>query len=105
MAIYSAYPVIHGDIEKLNEKSNFQNYDAHFIPVVPNNPTNPHENVYHPCQSQQKLHYTQVVIFESSPCLPRYLVELQSNFIQIPANTPGEIEYQKDNKLLFCLSI
>ena len=71
------------------------------FPVVPNNPTNPHENVYHPCQSQQKHHYTKVVIFESPPCLPRYLVELQSNFIQTPVNTPGEIEYQKGNKLLF----
>ena len=34
VAIYSAYPVVVGDQAKLIGKGNFENYDAHFIPVL-----------------------------------------------------------------------
>lgn len=84
VATFSAYPVIDGDMPKLTEKGNYQNYDAHFIPVAPANPTNPYEVNYFPCKPNQKHQYTEVVVFEKSQCLPRYLVELQPNLPKEP---------------------
>ena len=79
VATFSAYPVIDGDINKLAEKGNYQNYDAHFVPVTPKDPNDKNEVNYYPCKPNQKNTYTELVTFESSSCLPRYLVELQSN--------------------------
>ena len=76
VAIYSAYPTIEGDMGKLTEKGNYQNYDAHFVPVVPKT-SNPNESSYFPCKPNQKHTYTEVVVFDSAACLPRYLVQLQ----------------------------
>lgn len=77
VAIYSAYPTIDGDMGKLTGKANYQNYDAHFVPVVPKT-SNPNESTYFPAKPQQKHTYTEVVVFESAACLPRYVVELQA---------------------------
>ena len=53
--------------------ANYGNYDAHFVPVRGQG------SFFTPCMPEQKPKYTEVVVFESSSCLPRYLVELQSN--------------------------
>lgn len=79
IAAYSAYPVIDGDMQKLEEKGNFGNYDAHFVPVVPKNPNNPDEVNYYPTSPQQKAQYHEMVVFESTQCLPQYLVVLQKS--------------------------
>jgi hypothetical protein len=84
VSFYSAYPVIDGDKNKLMGKGNYQNYDAHFIPVVPANPANPNQVNYYPCKVNQLNVYTEVVVFESAGCLPRYLVELQPILIKAP---------------------
>jgi hypothetical protein len=77
VASYSAYPVIDGDMAKLTEKGNYGNYDAHFIPVVAKNPNNAQAMSYYPTKPNQNHTYTEMVVFESAQCLPRYLVELQ----------------------------
>jgi hypothetical protein len=89
VAVFSAYPVIHGDTDKLEEKANYQNYDAHFVPVVPQNPNDPDESIYNPCKPNQPHQYTEVVVFESAQCLPRYLVELQPSLPAIPPHLSG----------------
>jgi len=85
-ACFSPYPVIDGDMKKfvfLNEQNqevsigNYSNYDAHFIPVTPNNPDNPYEDKYYPLKPKENHTYTELVVFQSVACLPRYLVELQ----------------------------
>ena len=60
-------------------QGNYGNYDAHFVPVVPQNPNKPNEVNYVPWNAQQKHTYTEVVVFETAACLPRYLVELQAS--------------------------
>ena len=77
MASFSPYPVIEGDMPKLTGKANYQNYDTHFIPVSPKNPTDPNEVNYFPCKPGSAHTYTEVVVFDSAACLPRYLVELK----------------------------
>lgn len=88
VGIFSAYPVIKGDMAKLKEKGNYQNYDAHFIPVVSADPNNPKTAIYYPCAPKQKHQYTEVVVFEKSQCLPRYLVELQPSLPASPSLSP-----------------
>ncbi len=88
VASSSAYPVIDGDMSKLTGKGNYQNYDAHFVPVVPQNPNNSNEVNYFPCKPNQKNAYTELVTFESASCLPRYLVELQLSGPQHSLKTP-----------------
>jgi len=84
-ACFSAYPVIDGDMKKLEGKGNYSNYDAHFVPVVPRDPNDPHEEVYHPTKFDQDHQYTELVVFQSAACLPRYLVELQP---ELPKTIP-----------------
>jgi serine/threonine protein kinase/TPR repeat protein len=86
VACYSAYPVIDGDMAKLEGRGAYRNYDAHFVPVVPKNPSNPNEVTYYPCPPNQNSYYTEVVTFESASCLPRYLVELQPDLVKSPAH-------------------
>ena len=70
VAVYSPYPVIDGDMNELVGKGNFQNYDAHFIPVSPKNPSNPHESTYFPCKPFTPHTYTEVVGLNPQPvCL------------------------------------
>ena len=57
VSLFSAYPVVgRGDMTKLQGKGNYQNYDAHIIPVVPAHPTNPRELNYFPCEAPALLH-------------------------------------------------
>ncbi len=89
VASYSAYPVIDADgtnreMQSLEGKGNHANHDAHFVPVRPNNPKNPKESVFFPCQPGQAYTYTELVVFDKAHCLPRYVVELQSDLLKTP---------------------
>jgi TPR repeat protein len=86
VAFFSAYPVIKGDMGKLQGQAHYQNYDAHFVPVVPSNPNNPNEKVYVPCAPEQQHLYIEVVVFESTQCLPRYVVKLKPELPMAPLN-------------------
>jgi len=88
VATYSAYPVIHGDMEKLAGKGVKARYDAHFIPVRPKT-DNPNEMNFYPCAPGEQYQYTELAVFEKAQCLPRYVVELQSDDIPLPL-TPAE---------------
>lgn len=84
-AWYSAYPVIAGDMDHLMSSANYGNYDAHIAPVVPEFSDEPNPESYVPCKPGELPHYTEVVVFESSQCLPRYLVELQASLVKAPS--------------------
>jgi serine/threonine protein kinase len=84
VASFSAYPVIDGDMPELQGKGNYGNHDAHFIPVRPANPKDPHEVNFYPCRINEKYTYTEMVVFQSAQCLPRYVVELQSDLLKSP---------------------
>lgn len=83
VAFYSALPVIEGDMPLLRGKANYGNFDAHFVPVKPLNPDNLDEKVFYPCYSGEEK-YHEMVVFQTSACLPRYLVELQKTLLKSP---------------------
>jgi len=86
VAISSPYPVIDGDMEKLRGRAAHDNYDGHFIPVVPSDdPENPLG--YFPCKVNGEHKYTEVVVFQAAACLPRYVIELRE--VSSPAPKPS----------------
>ena len=75
---FSAYPVIDGDRKGLEGMANYQNYDAHFVPVGKG---------FQPVASLADHNYTEFVVFDQSQCLPSYRVELRD--ASIPASVQG----------------
>lgn len=84
-SVYSAYPVIDGDMLKLEGRANFANYDAHFAPMLPEDLLDPHPESYVPCKPGQRPHCAEIVVFDSAQMLPRYLVELQASLLKTPS--------------------
>eukprot|EP00727_Mastigamoeba_balamuthi_P004024 m51a1_g13619 hypothetical protein (618) ;mRNA; f:23-2082 len=81
-SIYSAYPVVRGDEQRLAGRGNHANYDAHFAPVrlVDDCGETCAEAVGDLCEAV----YHEVVVFEAAQCLPRYLVTLQPALPESP---------------------
>jgi hypothetical protein len=86
-ACFSAYPVIDGDMKKLTGRANYQNYDAHIVPVVPEHLSDDSAS-YIPCKPGEVPRYTEMVVFDRTQCLPRYLVELQPSLPTAPSVRP-----------------
>ena len=84
VASFSAYPVIDGDMLALQGYGNYANHDAHFIPVRPANSKDPNEVNFYPCRVGEKSTFTEMVVFQSAQCLPRYVVQLQSDLLKSP---------------------
>jgi hypothetical protein len=84
VSMYSAYPTIDGDMPKLRGLNYYDNYDTHFVPVVPKDPNNLLEKIYYPTKPNQLAVYHEVVVFQQSQCLPRYLVTLQPSLPAAP---------------------
>ncbi len=70
---------------KLAGKANYQNYDAHFVPVVPDSPDDPSATIYFPSKPNQKPQYHEMVVFDPAQCIPRYVVELQPSLPKAPS--------------------
>lgn len=69
VSCFSAYPVIDGDMKRLgleDNKANYRNYDAHFAPVISENPKNPHSVTYYPTKPNQKANYHELGSVDNS---------------------------------------
>jgi hypothetical protein len=103
VSLFSAYPVIgRSDMDKLQGKGNYQNYDAHIVPVVPADGGNPRELNYFPCEAASLsppfpgFTYMELVLFESAQVLPCFVVHLSRSRIPRPLlpapGVPREID-------------
>ncbi len=98
VALFSAYPIIDADMGKkflIRDSDNkpipvssYANYDAHFAPVVPIS-ASPKERTYMPPKAHQPHKYTELVVFQSAACLPRYLVEIKPSRPAHPLPQPS----------------
>eukprot|EP00727_Mastigamoeba_balamuthi_P004194 m51a1_g13772 hypothetical protein (207) ;mRNA; f:266045-271274 len=85
VSLFSAYPVINGDMPKLTGKGSYANYDAHFIPVCPAS-SNVGKQNYVACSELSQAVFHELVTFEALQNLPRYLVTLQLSMVKtVPA--------------------
>jgi len=92
-SFYSAYPVVgRQDMIKLKGKASYQNYDAHAVPVVPDDPNSPVEINYFPAEAAAAAlsTYMELVVFDSPQALPRFIVDLAPSSIPRPL-IPGVI--------------
>lgn len=89
LCVFSEFPTIHSDMKGLSGKGNKENYDAHFAPVIPRdgNISNT-TSIYHACKPNQQHQYFEIVLFESTRCLPRYVFELQPSMPKEPSMLP-----------------
>lgn len=94
VAFLSAFPVINNDMEKLIGKGHYQNYDAHFAPVVPVNSDNPQERCFFACECRQEAVYKEIVVFDESQIIPCYSVELQVGLTKIPKQNQEDTDQE-----------
>ncbi len=71
-----AYPQKCTDMQMLEGKGAYQNYDTHFVPVASILPDNPHCMVYHPCVHKQPPAWHEIVVFQKAQALPSFIVEI-----------------------------
>ncbi len=71
-----AYPQKCSDMQMLEGKGAFQNYDAHFIPVASILPDDPNCMVYYPCVHKQPPAWHEIVVFQKAQALPSFIVEI-----------------------------
>eukprot|EP00727_Mastigamoeba_balamuthi_P004774 m51a1_g14295 hypothetical protein (1531) ;mRNA; f:423544-428136 len=98
VSFFSAFPVVtRGDMEMLQGKGNYENYDAHWAGVVPD-PHSEDPSVYIPCPDPTHARYHEMVVFEASQCLPRYLVRLvpAKSLAQVPKPLPSAVQDLKN---------
>eukprot|EP00727_Mastigamoeba_balamuthi_P013681 m51a1_g8936 hypothetical protein (1547) ;mRNA; r:915616-920621 len=85
VSLFSAFPVVDGDMPRLTGKGSYANYDAHFIPVRPASAEAGEQN-YVACSELSQAVFHELVTFEASQNLPRYLVTLQPSIVKnVPA--------------------
>ena len=81
------YPVINDvpapkkgrDMKILEGKGAYQNYNAHYIPVVSLKPSSPFCVEHYPCYPGQQALYDELVVFQRPQTLARFWVELASD--------------------------
>jgi len=99
VSYYSAYPVIDGDLAKLAGGANYGNFDAHFAPVRPRTSQLDEKN-YDPCHNLSEAVYHEMVVFDPSQCLPRYLVTLQPQLtVPLQVQAPRSDQIPHDPKV------
>jgi len=96
MAISNVFPVLREDQQHLMGKSNFENYDTHFAPVVPRTQA-PQEVNFDACQPGQTPMYHELVVFQQSQILPMFIVHCtERSCFQVPhpraMQQPGRAE-------------
>jgi len=99
VAMRRPYPVVSdvpipqkcSDMRKLEGQGAYQNSNAHFIPVVSTDPSDPECMEYHPCSHSDTPTCDEFVVFQSTQALPRFCIELG---IDLPAMPSGQTAHQ-----------
>ncbi|MGZ6330812.1 MAG: SH3 domain-containing protein, partial [Parachlamydiaceae bacterium] len=81
-----SYPAKPRDMKKLGGLGAYENYNAHYIPVISIDPTNQKCAVYYPCALNQSPALDEFVVFQKSQALARFWLELD---IDLPKSLPS----------------
>ncbi|MBS0649271.1 MAG: SEL1-like repeat protein [Verrucomicrobia bacterium] len=93
------YPVVNdkphpqkgSDMLKLEGRMHYQNYNAHFIPVASIRPQDPKCLEYYPCYKDQQPAWDEFVVFEKAQALPRFWIELGTDFPKVVLSDIGTV--------------
>lgn len=83
VSMRTPYPVVSDkkgsictDMNTLRGQGAYENYNAHYIPVVSINPKNAKCAIYYPCAKGEKPTCDELVVFHKSQSLPCFWVEI-----------------------------
>ena len=76
------------DMKNIKGKGAYKDYNAHYIPVTSENPSDPYEAIYYPTKENETPHCDEFVVFHKSQTLPRFWVELAIELPYVPSDTP-----------------
>ena len=88
------FPVVgnpkHEDMRTLKGKGAYKHYNAHYVPVVSTDPSNPNNPIYFPCKAGQRPTFDEIVVFQDSQALGRFWVELEVDlpYLMAPSEDP-----------------
>jgi len=79
------------DMNMLEGRGAYENYNAHFVPVISLKPSEPMFPTYYPCALGQKPMCDEFVVFHGSQALPKFWVEMIVDLPVSPSNiNPSE---------------
>ena len=84
---------------KLEGEGAYQNYNAHFIPVISTRPRQAGWTIYYPCAQGQIPAWDEIVVFDKSQTLPRFWVEMCADITQAMTISVVDLSNQIDNLL------
>jgi len=82
------------DMRKLEGKGAYQNYNAHYIPVVSLVPDDPANMEYHPVFQNEEAPWDEIVVFQKAQTLPRFSIELGT---ELPPAMPAAAAMSKES--------
>lgn len=65
------------DMQTLKGQGAYGHYNAHYVPVISTNPSDPTHPIYYPCQQDQQPAFDELVIFQKAQALNRFWIELE----------------------------
>ena len=74
------------DMHTLEKQGAYENYNAHYIPVVSIDPKNSKCAIYYPCAQGEEPSCDELVVFHKSQTLPRFWVEI---CVDLPKSMPA----------------
>ncbi len=72
------------DMKKLEGLGAYQNYNAHYIPVISVNPSDENCAIYYPCTDTQNPAWDEIVVFQKSQAVPSFWIVLQPDLLKSP---------------------
>ncbi len=88
------------DMGKLEGLGAYQNYNAHYAPVVPLNTHDPHCDIYYPCPEGVKPVLDEYVVFHKTQTLPRFWIELAIDLPMSPSTPQLQQPHSSDKVAL-----
>jgi len=82
VSVLNAFPVIFEDMPELLGAGNYSNCDIHFAPVVPKRQDKKDETVYDAMKITEKPVYDELVVFQDSQIIPRFVIYYDKNKCQ-----------------------
>jgi len=78
------------DMKVLKGKGAYKHYNAHYVPVASQNPSDPYEAIYYPTKEGASPHCDEIVVFHKSQTVPRFWVELEVEvpYLMQPSEVP-----------------
>jgi len=82
ISVLNAFPVIFEDMPSLLGAGSYANCDVHFAPVVPKRPDQKDETVYEAIKITETPVYDELVVFQDSQIVPRFVIYYDKNKCQ-----------------------